>query len=159
MFHANTAEAALNEELLQLVSKKIVGLRLSPVAFFAIRLLVVAVVASEETVALVAFASAPSPCALRARETVAAGKRGAVDNVRQRVFALPLPWDRLRPASCLPVTLSEPVLEAPQCPRGLIGACVRLKVRGLLPRDWRDWLKKGWLGLNVVQPGTRAAAL
>ena len=39
MSHANTAEAALNEELLQLVSKKIVGLRLSPVAFFAIRLL------------------------------------------------------------------------------------------------------------------------
>ena len=48
MFHANTAEAALNEELLQLASKKIVGLRLSPVAFFAIRLLVVAVVASKE---------------------------------------------------------------------------------------------------------------
>ena len=58
MFHANTAEAALNEELLQLVSKKIVGLRLSPVAFFAIRLLVVAVVASKEAVALAAFASA-----------------------------------------------------------------------------------------------------
>ena len=83
MLYANTSETALNEELFQLVSKKIVGLRLSPVAFFAIRLLVVAVVASEEAVALVAFASAPSPCALRAGETVAAGKRDAVDNVRQ----------------------------------------------------------------------------
>ena len=50
MLYANTAETALNEELFQLVSKKIVGLRLSPVAFFAIRLLVVAVVASEEAV-------------------------------------------------------------------------------------------------------------
>ena len=38
MLYANTAETALNEELFQLVSKKIVGLRLSPVAFFAIRL-------------------------------------------------------------------------------------------------------------------------
>ena len=42
MLYANTSETALNEELFQLVSKKIVGLRLSPVAFFAIRLLVVA---------------------------------------------------------------------------------------------------------------------
>ena len=118
MLYANTAETALNEELFQLVSKKIVGLRLSPVAFFAIRLLVVAVVAPEEAVALVAFASALSPCAPRAGQTVAAGKRSAVDSARQRVFAFPLPRDRLRPASCLPVTLSEPVLEAPQCPRG-----------------------------------------
>ena len=55
MLYANTAETALNEELFQLVSKKIVGLRLSPVAFFAIRLLVVAVVAPEEAVALVAL--------------------------------------------------------------------------------------------------------
>ena len=66
MLYANASETALNEELFQLVSKKIVGLRLSPVAFFAIRLLVVAVVASEEAVALVAFAGAVSPRALRA---------------------------------------------------------------------------------------------
>ena len=49
MLYANTAETALNEELFQLVSKKIVGLRLSPVAFFAIRLLVVAVVAPHDS--------------------------------------------------------------------------------------------------------------
>ena len=62
MLYANTAETALNEELFQLVSKKIVGLRLSPVAFFAIRLLVVAVVALEEAVALKQFSRSGSGC-------------------------------------------------------------------------------------------------
>ena len=48
-----------------MVSKKIVGLRLSPVAFFAIRLLVVAVVSSEE-----AARGAIRPCQRRPEKEV-----------------------------------------------------------------------------------------
>ena len=48
VLYANTREAALNEKLLQRVSKKIMGLLFDPIARLAVCLVMVAVVAAEE---------------------------------------------------------------------------------------------------------------